>query len=238
MTIDANTHLRCLVITGASRGIGLATASRFLEAGYKVVNISRTAAALDGVLQLRADLCSPGWQDAIKVDLLAAVEGAETLVVVHNAALQPSGPVQDMEPEVLRQAMELNVVAPAVLNRLLLQRMGRGSSIIYIGSTMSFKATAGIAAYVASKHAVLGLMRSTSQDFAGKGIHTACVCPGFTDTEMLRGFGGDALEHLASRSTQGRLVRPEEVAASIQFCAENPVVNGSLLKADLGFVEG
>ena len=105
MTIDANTHLRCLVITGASRGIGLATASRFLEAGYKVVNISRTAAALDGVLQLRADLCSPGWQDAIKVDLLAAVEGAETLVVVHNAALQPSGPVQDMEPEVLRQAM-------------------------------------------------------------------------------------------------------------------------------------
>lgn len=238
MTMDADTPSRCLVITGASRGIGLATASRFLEAGYKVVNISRTPAALDGIVQLAADLCTPGWQDAIAADLLAAVEGAQMLVVVHNAALQPPGPVQDMEPEVLRQVMELNVVAPTVLNRLLLQRMGRGSSIIYIGSTMSFKATAGIAAYVASKHAVLGLMRSTCQDLAGKGIHTACVCPGFTDTEMLRGFGGDALEHLASRSTQGRLVQPGEVAASIQFCAENPVVNGSLVKADLGFVEG
>ena len=238
MTIDADIPTRCLVITGASRGIGLATASRFFEAGYNVVNISRTPAALDGIVQLGADLCTPGWQDAIAADLLAAVAGAQTLVVVHNAALQPAGPVQDLEPEVLRQVLELNVVAPTLLNRLLLQRMGCGSSIIYIGSTMSFKATAGIAAYVASKHAVLGLMRSTCQDLAGKGIHTACVCPGFTDTEMLRGFGGDALEHLAGRSTQGRLVQPQEVAASIHFCAENPVVNGSLVKADLGFVEG
>ncbi len=238
MTINDDVHLRCLVITGASRGIGLATARRFLDAGYKVVNISRTPAAVHGMVQLTADLCAPGWQDAIAVDLLAAVEGAQTLVVVHNAALQPSGAMQDVEPDVLRQVMELNVVAPTVLNRLLLQRMGRGSAIIYVGSTMSFKATAGIAAYVASKHAVLGLMRSTCQDLAGKNIHTACVCPGFTDTEMLRGFGGDALEHLASRSTQGRLVQPQEVAASIQFCAENPVVNGSLVKADLGFVEG
>ncbi|CAA0103085.1 3-oxoacyl-[acyl-carrier-protein] reductase FabG [Halioglobus japonicus] len=238
MNNNADTPSRALVITGASRGIGLATASRFLESGYKVVNISRTPVAIDGVVQLCADLSAPDWQDAIAADLLAAVNGVQTLVAVHNAALQPPGAVQDLQPEVLRQVMELNVVAPTILNSLLLPHMGRGSAIIYIGSTMSFKATAGIAAYVASKHAVLGLMRSTCQDFAGKGIHTACVCPGFTDTEMLRCFGGDALEHLASRSTQGRLVQPEEVAASIQFCAENPVVNGSLVKADLGFVEG
>lgn len=238
MSNNADTASRALVITGASRGIGLATASRFLESGYKVVNISRTPVAIDGVVQLCADLSTPDWQDAIAADLLAAVDGVQTLVAVHNAALQPPGPVQDLQPEVLRQVMELNVVAPTILNRLLLPHMGRGSAIIYIGSTMSFKATAGIAAYVASKHAVLGLMRSTCQDLAGRGIHTASVCPGFTDTEMLRGFGGDALEHLASRSTQGRLVQPEEVAASIQFCAENPVVNGSLVKADLGFVEG
>ena len=102
---------------------------------------------------------------------------------------------------------------------------------------MSFKATSGVAAYVASKHALLGLMRATCQDLAGTGIHTACVCPGFTDTEMLRGYGGEALQQLANRSTQARLVQPEEVAESIYFCANNPVVNGSLLKADLGFIE-
>jgi len=227
----------CLVITGASRGIGLATAARFLREGYKVVNISRTPARMSGLVQLSADLCRPNWSEAIADSLLAAVGQAQRLVVVHNAALQPSGSVQDMEPEVLRQVMELNVVAPVVLNKLLMERMGPGSAIVYVGSTMSFKATVGIAAYVSSKHAVLGRMRSTCQDLAGSGIRTACVCPGFTDTEMLRGFGGEALEHLASRSTQGRLVQPEEVAASIHFCAENPVVNGSLVKADLGFVE-
>ncbi|MFT7049052.1 MAG: 3-oxoacyl-[acyl-carrier protein] reductase [Halioglobus sp.] len=232
-----NNSAPCLVITGASRGIGLATAERFLEAGYRVVNISRSASPSPHIIQVNADLFDPGWCDTVAGDISAAVEGASQVTLVHNAALQSHGGVEQLDAQTLRRVLELNVVAPVTLNRLVLPAMKAGSSIIYIGSTLSFKATAGVAAYVTSKHALLGLMRSTCQDLGGSGIHTACVCPGFTDTEMLRGYGGEILEQLAQASTMGRLVKPVEVAESIFFCASNPAVNGTMLRADLGLIE-
>ncbi len=227
----------CLVITGASRGIGLATAERFLDAGYRVINLSRSAPPNPDIEHINADLFDQGWTDKVASELSAAVDGANEVTVVHNAALQSHGSVAELEADVLRQVLELNVVAPAALNRLLLPAMKPGSSIIYIGSTLSFKATANVAAYVTSKHALLGLMRSTCQDLGGSGIHTACICPGFTDTEMLRGYGGEMLEQLAQASTMGRLVKPQEIAETIFFCATNPALNGTLLRADLGLIE-
>jgi 3-oxoacyl-[acyl-carrier protein] reductase len=68
--------------------------------------------------------------------------------------------------------------------------MGPGSSVLYVGSTLSEKAVPGSFSYVVSKHAQLGMMRATCQDLMGTGIHTAMVCPGFTDTEMLRNHLG------------------------------------------------
>ncbi|WP_019528273.1 SDR family NAD(P)-dependent oxidoreductase [Dasania marina] len=227
----------CLVITGASRGIGFATAERFLTAGYRVINISRTAAPNPDIVQLEADLFDPAWGEAVAADLNSLVDGASKIVLVHNAALQAHGGVDQLDAQTLRKVMELNVIAPTILNQLLLPAMKAGSSIIYIGSTLSLKATANVAAYVTSKHALLGLMRSTCQDLGGRGIHTACVCPGFTDTEMLRSYGGEVLEQLAQASTIGRLVQPQEIAESIWFCASNPAVNGTYLRADLGLIE-
>ncbi len=118
--------------------------------------------------------------------------------------------------------------------------MGSGSAIVYVGSTLGEKAVAGSCAYVVSKHALLGLMRATCQDLAGRGIHTACVCPGFTDTEMLRAHVGQdpgILASLARGMTFGRLIEPGEVARTILFCAENPVINGAVIHANLGQVE-
>ncbi|WP_374973348.1 SDR family NAD(P)-dependent oxidoreductase [Spongiibacter marinus] len=232
-----NKEMPCAVITGASRGIGLATAERFLEAGFRVLNLSRSAAPNPAIMQIDVDLLDPGWNDAVAEQLHSAVDGSQQIVVVHNAALQYHGGVAELDPQQLRAVMEINVVAPAILNRLLIPAMQPGSAIIYIGSTMSLKATANVAAYVASKHALLGLMRSTCQDLGSSGIHTACICPGFTDTEMLQGYGGEMLSQLAGASTMGRLVRPEEVAESVYFCATNPAVNGTALRVDLGLIE-
>jgi NAD(P)-dependent dehydrogenase (short-subunit alcohol dehydrogenase family) len=228
---------RTLVITGASKGIGLATARHFQEAGYRVVNISRTPTPLAGAVQISADLAAAGWCAAVAPALLDAVAGSASVALVHNSALQMPGGVSALEETHLRAMLEVNVVAPALLNCLLLPHMPRGSCVLYLGSTLSLRATPQMAAYVTCKHALLGLMRSTCQDLAGTGIHTALVCPGFTDTEMLRSYGGEALERLAALSTQGRLIDPGEIAEVIYFGATHAVVNGAILGADSGLIE-
>jgi NAD(P)-dependent dehydrogenase (short-subunit alcohol dehydrogenase family) len=116
--------------------------------------------------------------------------------------------------------------------------MKAGSAVIYVGSTLGEKAVAGAASYVTSKHATIGLMRATCQDLAGRGVHTACVCPGFTDTEMLRAHVGDeGATAVAAFSAFGRLITPEEIAETVVWAATHPVVNGAVLHANLGQVE-
>lgn len=226
-----------LVITGGSRGIGLATAKRFAEMGFDIVNLARSPIPIDTALQLTVDFAQSDWEETVGDQLSSALDGAERICLVHNSALQLPGDVAHIDIPGLRNSLEINVVAPAILNRLILPSMSAGSSIIYVGSTLSHRATSGMAAYVASKHAAAGLMKSTAQDLAGTGIHTACVCPGFTNTEMLRNYGGKALGHLASLVTQNRLIEPEEIAETIFHAAHSPVLNGTMLHADLGFVE-
>jgi 3-oxoacyl-[acyl-carrier protein] reductase len=228
---------KTLVITGGSRGIGHATASRFADAGHTIVNLSRSPAALRGVTDIAVDFADPAWPDAAAAPLRTAIGESASICLIHNSALQVPGDTAEIDIAGLRRSLEINVVAPAALNRIVLPLMRPGSSILYVGSTLSQRATRGMAAYATSKHAVAGLMRSTAQDLAGTGIHTACICPGFTNTEMLQSYGGEALSHLASLVTQKRLIAPEEIAELLFHAANNPVVNGSMIQADLGFIE-
>lgn len=228
---------KALVITGGSKGIGLATARYFQERDYRVVNISRSPTPLAGAVQISVDLSRPGWQQEAEAPLAEVLADVETIALVHNGALKLDGAVDEVSEDAWQQMLAVNILAPAVLNRLLIGRMSAGSSIIYLGSTLSLKAIPNNAPYVTCKHAVVGLMRSTCQDLAGKEIHSACVCPGFTDTEMLREFAGEAVPMLAARSAMNRLVHPDEIARTIHFCATEPVLNGAIIRADLGLIE-
>lgn len=232
--------MKTLVITGGSKGIGLATARLFAAEGYRVVNISRSPSALAGAVQLGIDIAEPDWAARHGEAVRAAVAGSETIALVHNAGLLTKDSVANVDAAALHRVLQVNVVACVQLDQLLLPLMGAGSAIVYVGSTLGEKAVAGSCAYVVSKHALIGLMRATCQDLAGRGIHTACVCPGFTDTEMLRAHVGDAsevLEALAGNVTFGRLIEPGEVARTIHFCAHNAVINGAVIHANLGQVE-
>mgnify|MGYP000648655258 CR=1 FL=1 len=231
---------KVLVITGASKGIGLATVDRFLAEGYRVVNVSRSSCPRDNVTHISADLASGNWAAEINDELATALQGCTTLSVIHNAAMLLKDSVQSVTAADLRRVNELNVVAPIVLNQLLHPWLSAGSSIIYVGSTLGSKAVAGACSYSVSKHALNGLMKATCQDFAGSGVHTAVVCPGFTDTEMLRQHVGGAeevLTDIASGVTMGRLIQPAEIASTLYFAATNPVINGAELHANLGQVE-
>lgn len=227
-----------VIITGASKGIGQATAEKFLAEGCDVINISRTPCTVDGVGNNLIDLTSAD-ANALVEQLVDGIPD-DTIHLVHNAAKLTSESVRDADIDDFRNVIDINIVAPQVLNKALIPRMQPGSSIIYIGSTLSEKAVPNSYSYVVTKHAMIGMMRATCQDLAGSGIHTSCVCPGFTDTEMLRAHVGDSqeiLDSIAAGSSYGRLIEPSEIAATIYFAACNPVINGAIIHANLGQIE-
>jgi len=227
---------RLLVITGASRGIGLATAQKFAQAGYTVCNLSRTPCPLPEVIHIDFDLAASDWS-AAGARLIALAEAAEQVTLVHNAGSLIKDSLRDFAADDFRRVMEINVIAPARLTHLLLPTLQPGSSVIFVGSTLGEMAVPNSCSYVTSKHAQIGLMRTACQDLAGTGIHTACVCPGFTDTEMLRSHVGNSAEVLAAIAggvAHNRLIEPMEIAETIYFCARNPVLNGAVIHANLG----
>ncbi len=228
---------KTLVITGASKGIGRATASLFLEKGYRVINLSRSNPELDGLVHISADLSDASWVPQHGTNVVAAIGEADELVLIHNAAMMHKDDNETVTPEALAETFQLNVIAATQLNQLLLPHMNEGSSILYVASTLAEKAVAGTCSYVVSKHAQLGLMRSTCQDLMGRGIHTASICPGLTDTEMLRNHCNNdtaILADMAALSSYNRLVKPEEIAYTLFFCSQNPAINGAVIHANLG----
>lgn len=228
------------IITGASKGIGKATAKYFMQNHWQVINISRNLCDIKDVINLTADLSEKNWEQSINNHLDQLIQKPTQITLVHNAAYYVKDNMLDIKADNLQTALEVNVVAPTVLNRLLFPKLRKGSSIIYLGSTLSEKAVANTASYVICKHAVVGMMRATCQDLAGREIHTCCICPGFTDTEMLRDHlqNDEAVyDMIKNKVTFKRLIQPDEIAALIYFSAENPVINGSVLHANLGQIE-
>ena len=234
---------KVLVVSGGSRGIGFATAQRFAREGYRIINLSRRPCELPDVINIMVDFSAADWSEALAAvlsNVFPREGGRAEVALVHSAAVMTKGEVGGVDSEQFRQCFEVNVVAAAELVKRLLPYMAQGSSVVYVGSTLSEKAVSNTAAYIVSKHALIGLMRSTCQDLAGKGIHTACVCPGFTETEMLlEHIGSDeqVMASIVSGITQQRLLRPDEIADVIYFCSNNAAVNGAVLHANLGQIE-
>lgn len=229
--------MKAAIITGASVGIGRATAQTFLAEDYQVFNLSRRECPVAGVTNLPCDLTSDTAINDVCARLITAIAGCTTVTLVHNASQMCKDSTGNCASDSLRQVLETNVVAINSLNQQLLPLLPRSSSVLYVGSTLSEKAVPGSFSYVVSKHAQLGMMRATCQDLMGSGIHTALICPGFTNTEMLRTHLGNDPEverAIAGMNSFNRLIEPDEIAELIRWTHHNPVINGAVLHANLG----
>jgi NAD(P)-dependent dehydrogenase (short-subunit alcohol dehydrogenase family) len=229
--------MKTAIITGASVGIGSAAAQAFLDEGFSVFCLARRKCPVEGVTSLACDLSSESSISDTCDTLQAAMQDCTEVALVHNAAQMLKDSVDNCSSENLAAVLSTNVVAINSLNQRLLPLMPKSSSIIYVGSTLSEKAVPGTFSYVVSKHAQLGMMRATCQDLMGRGIHTTLVCPGFTDTEMLRTHIGNeprAEAGIAGLNSFGRLIAPGEIAELIRWAHHNPVISGAVLHAHRG----
>ena len=230
--------MKLALVTGASAGIGLQTAQRFIDEGYRVVNLSRRPCPVDAVDHIPCDLAVPDFLDLVGERLHPSLAEAERTVLIHNASKLVNDSAAQTSSESLRTILEINLVAPNSLNAFAIPFMKPGSCILYVGSTLAEKAVPNSFSYVLSKHGLIGMMRATCQDLAGRGIHTACICPGFTDTEMLRKHvPPEAMDAVRGMSAYNRLIEPAEIAETLFWASRNPVVNGAMIHANLGQVD-
>lgn len=255
-----NAHLegRRVVVTGGGQGIGRSVALALAGAGASVVVAARRDGPIEGVAgDLRAagadahavpcDVTDPAAVEALfrtAEELLGGVD-----ILVNNAGASSSAPVRRLSLDEWNRMLAVNATGPFLCTRAALPGMvDRGwGRIVNVASVAGLRGGRYIAAYAASKHAVMGLTRSVALEVATSGVTVNAVCPGFVDTPMTRDSVArivektgrtedEAKKAILTSTAQKRLVEPEEVAHAVLFlCADASYgINGEALVLDGG----
>ena len=220
-----------VLVTGGTRGIGLAIVKHLRAAGYPVLSCARGEGA-----DIRADVTDP-----VQV-LRLHREAGEIDVLVNNAGGPITAPFLKMTETEWDEQFRLNVKGAWYCIREFLPGMleRKNGRIINIASTAGKMGYKYISGYVASKHAVVGLTRALAHEVAAKGVTVNAVCPSYVETPMLHQSVADVaaksgrspedlLKVFRSHNPQGRFVTPEEVASTVRFLIETPAINGQAI---------
>jgi 3-hydroxybutyrate dehydrogenase len=242
---------KCVVVTGASRGIGLGVARGFAAAGAMLHLIADDAAVIDVARELGgtghvADITDAGAMESV-FDTIGKLD-----VLINNAGLERITPLTDMSDEsesVFRRIVEINIVGTYLATRAALPRLSDGGAIINTASVWSRSAEAGFAAYVASKHATIGLTKTWAKELGPRGIRVNAVCPGWVKTgasmlslRRMSERSGTPEDRLLDAITGAQilpgLMEPEDVAGPYLFLASSLAANitGQSLGVDRGEV--
>ena len=253
--MDLHMKGKVAVVTGGATGIGAATAQKLCELGAAVAVLDRNAEAAEATVNTLRKAgrtatyyhCDIAVEADVKNAMEAVIKEHNALhVLVSNAGIQRYGDLASTSSAIWDETFDVHVKGCFYATKYAIPAMlaSGGGAIVIVGSAQSFTAVKDSAAYVAAKHALLGITRSLAVDFASKNIRANCVCPGAIDTPMLRWTAAKAespervLQVLGSMHPLGRIGRPEEVANAIAFLASDwaSFITGTSLVVDGGLI--
>jgi NAD(P)-dependent dehydrogenase (short-subunit alcohol dehydrogenase family) len=240
---------RVVVVTGGGKGIGKAVVERFAAQGDRVVAVGRDRRALETTEAAAAEVCDVTDEDQVAT-LFERVGRVD--VLINNAGVAASASLGRTTFADWRAHLDVNATGAFLCTRAVVGAMiERGDGrIVTVASTAGRIGSRYTAAYTASKHAAVGLMRAVAAEVAGTGVTANAVCPAYVRTEMTRRSIArivavtnrseeEAEAALATSSPLGRLLEPEEVAFAVTFLAapEAGAINGQTLVLDGGGIQ-
>jgi 3-oxoacyl-[acyl-carrier protein] reductase len=241
--------LRNVIVSGASRGLGLAITEALAASGYRVLGIARSMSAELQAVMTAAAQAGRGAVQFHAFDLLelAAMPQLVTRLrqevgplygLVNNAGLGTAGVLAMMRDEQIETLIRLNTLSPIVLTRHVVRSMmsERAGRIVNMSSIVATTGYQSLSVYSATKASLIGFTRALAREVGQLGITVNAVAPGFTDTEMTRELDPKQREQIIRRSALRRLPEPADVAATVRFLLSDEARNitGTTLTVDAG----
>lgn len=231
---------RSVLVTGGNRGIGLAIARAFVDAGDKVAVTYRSGEPPEGFLAVRCDITDPEQVEGAYKEIEEKHGPVEVLVA--NAGVTRDQLLLRMSEEDFSSVLETNLtgtfrVTKRAAKRMLRARTGR---IVLISSVVGLLGSAGQSNYAASKAGLVGFARSLARELGSRNITCNVIAPGFVDTDMTQALTDEQRANIVEQVPLGRYAQPEEVAASVRFLAsdEAAYITGAVIPVDGGLGMG
>jgi 3-oxoacyl-[acyl-carrier protein] reductase len=240
--------MRNVLVTGASRGLGLGIARKLAAAGDRVIAVARhpsedLASAIEGARDTTGRIEFRPF-DLLDTQAIAGFvsrlrkEFGSIYGLVNNAGLGTSGVLAIMPDSQIERLVRLNTVSPLILTKYVVRAMmaNRSGRIVNIASVVGLTGYNGLSAYSATKASLIGLTRSLAREVGQLGINVNAVAPGFVETQMTEDLGDAQRDQIARRSALRRLASVEEVADAVEFLLSDKAsgITGTILTVDAG----